>query len=115
MVVPPWFRWLIMNSDLKNASVTGDGQSVVRRGRVGEVDRFTLYMSTLLADTTDGSNTVTNIMAGHRDAITFAAQLVKNESLPSPEEFGREYRGLQVWGSLVAKPEALCWLYAYKG
>lgn len=115
VVLPAWARWLIMNSDLKNASLTGDAQSLIRRGRIGEVDRLTIYMSNLLSTTTDGADTVTNIIAGHKDAVTFASQMVKNEVVPASRTFGREYRGLQVYGYKVVKPEALVHLYALKG
>lgn len=115
VVLPAWARWLIMNSDLKNASLTGDAQSLIRRGRIGEVDRLTIYMSNLLSTTVDGADTVTNIIAGHKDAVTFASQMVKNEVVPASRTFGREYRGLQVYGYKVVKPEALVHLYALKG
>ena len=114
-VVPAWFRYLIMNSDIKNANLTGDTVSIIRNGRIGDVDRLTLFGSNLLSTVADGGNDVTNIIAGQMDAITFAAQLVKNESLPAPRTFGREYRGLHVYGYEVVKPEGLVHLYARKG
>lgn len=112
VVLPAWARWLIMNSDLKNASLTGDGNSIIRRGRVGEVDRLTIYASNLLSSGTDAGTT--NIIAGHTDAITFASQMVKNEVIPASRTFGKEYRGLQVYGFKTVKPEALVHLYAKK-
>jgi len=115
IVVPAWFRYLIMNSDLKNASITGDGTSIVRNGRVGDVDRLTLFMSNLLSVVTDGTDRVTNIIACQMDAITYAAQLVKNETLRAADTFGREYRGLNVYGYKAVKPQGLVWLYAMKG
>jgi hypothetical protein len=115
IVLPAWFRYLVMNSDLKNASITGDGTSIVRNGRVGQVDRLTLFMSNLLSVGTDGVNRVTHIIASQQDAITYAAQLVKNETLRASDTFGREYRGLQVYGYKAVKPQGLVHLYAMKG
>jgi len=115
LVVPAWFRYMIMNSDLTNASITGDDKSPIRNGRVGEIDNITLYMSNLLATTTDGSNTVTNMIGCQYDALSFASQLVKNETLRASRKFGREYRGLQVYGYKVVKDEGMVHLYAYKG
>ena len=115
ITVPAWFRYLIMNSDIKNASIMGDAQSIVRNGRVGEVDRLTLFMSNLLSVVLDGTTNVTNIIANQKDAITYAAQLVKNENLRASKKFGWEYRGLKVYGYKVVKPEGLVHLYAYKG
>ena len=114
IVLPAWFRYLIMNSDLKNASITGDGQSIVRNGRVGQVDRLTLYMSNLLSVVTD-THSCTHIIAAQSDAISFAAQMVKNETLRASDTFGREYRGLKVYGYKVVKAQGLVHLYAYKG
>jgi len=109
-VIPAWMRWMIMNSDLKNANLTGDGQSIIRRGRIGEVDRLTLYSSNLLARNV--ADAATHIIAGHKDGITFASQMVKNEVVPASRTFGKEYRGLQVYGFKTVKPEALVHLYA---
>lgn len=114
MVLPAWMRFLILNSDLKNASITGDGTSIVRNGRVGEVDRLTLYMSNLLSVVTDSTHKCTHVIAGQKDAITFAAQMVKNENLRCSDTFGWEYRGLHVYGYKVVKSEGLVHVFVYK-
>ena len=38
----------IKMSELRDASLTGDGTSILRNGRLGMVDRFTIYVSNLL-------------------------------------------------------------------
>jgi len=45
LVIPAKMAGLIKKSELKDASLTGDSQSIVRNGRLGMVDRFTLYVS----------------------------------------------------------------------
>lgn len=115
LVAPPWLCNLIKKSDLKDASLSGDGTSMLRNGRVGMIDRFTIYMSNLLTSVTDGDNTPTNMLFGHKSAITFAAQLTESEGpIRHPDYFGNFYRGLQVYGYEVIKPEALGNFYAYK-
>lgn len=114
VVFPPAFCGLIKKSDLKDASLAGDATSILRNGRVGMIDRFTIYASNLLTTTADGGNTVFNSIFGQMTALTFASQLVKNENLTNPSGFGTLFRGLQVYGWKVVKPEALGWLYAYK-
>lgn len=114
-LIPAWARTLLMKSDLKNASVTGDGTSVMRNGRLGEIDRFTLYSSNLLSTATDGGNTVTNFIFGHKSALTYAAQLTNLETLRAESTFGTIMRGLMVCGWKVVKPEGLGHLYARKG
>jgi len=116
MVIPPWMAGLIKKGDLKDASLAGDGTSIMRNGRLGMIDRFTLYVSNLLTETADGSaKDTTHILFGHPSAITFASQLTENESLPNPFGFGRLFRGLQIFGFKVVKPEALGVLYAHNG
>jgi hypothetical protein len=117
MVIPAWLAALIKTSDLKDASISGDNMSPLRNGRLGMVDRFTLYVSNLLPTATgatreagdSGAGTVkgTYVYAGTNDAITFASQVTKVESLRSQTTFGNLVRGLNVYGYKVIKPEAL--------
>lgn len=114
-VLPSWAANLLKKSDLKDASLTGDGKSTLRNGRLGMIDNFTLYVSNNLTPVTDGSNSCYNIMAGTKHALTFANQMTKMESLRNPNDFGDIIRGLQVYGYSVVKPQALAVLYGYKG
>jgi hypothetical protein len=113
VVLPPAAVGMIKKSDLKDASLAGDGTSILRNGRVGMIDRFTIYSSNQLATTVDGTDIVHNIIFGHKSAISFASQLTENEGpMKNPDYFGDYYRGLQVFGFKVLKPEALGHLYA---
>lgn len=112
LVVPAWLSGMIKRSDLKDASLTGDSTTPLRNGRLGMIDRFTLYSSNLLARPAD-TNNPTRILAGHPSGLTFASQLVKTESLRAESTFGTLVRGLQVYGYEVVKPDALSELYAY--
>ncbi len=102
LVLPPWICGLIKKSDLKDASLAGDGTSILRNGRMGMIDRFTLYASNNLA--TAGG--ITQCMAGTKDFASFASQFIKHESLTLEKHFGTGHRGLQVYGYKVTKPEA---------
>jgi len=111
IIMPAWACGLIKKSDLKDASLSGDATSIMRNGMLGMIDRFTIYNSNLLA----GSASVgTYILFGHKDATSFATQLVENKVLDNPNGFGMLHRGLQVYGYSVTKPEALGTLYAKK-
>jgi hypothetical protein len=48
IVLPAWAATLIKQSELREAYLSGDGTSMLRNGRIGMVDRFTLYTSNLL-------------------------------------------------------------------
>lgn len=114
MVVPAWMAALIKKSDLKDASLTGDGESIARNGRLGMIDRFTLYVSNQVPTSAD-SGTKYNVLFGTKAAITFASQFTKMETLRSTATFGNIVRGLNVFGYKVIKDTALGVLYCIKG
>jgi len=113
LVAPPAMIKLLKASDLKDASLTGDGNSVLRNGRIGMVDRFTIYSSNLMPRPTDGSFNPTYAIAGVKMGLTFAMQVTKVESLRAESTFGNLMRGLNVFGLKVVKGEALAPLYCY--
>jgi hypothetical protein len=114
MVLPSWACGLIKLSDLKDASMTGDGQSILRNGRIGMIDRFEIFRSNNLSTVTDTVK-VTNAIFGHKVAIAFASQMIKQEMLKNPDDFGELIRALQVYGYKVVKPEALGHGYIKQG
>jgi hypothetical protein len=107
LVLPAKAVALIKKSELKDASLAGDGTSIMRNGRVGMVDRFTIYMSHNLLNDTNGIQGGFNIIAGHKMGFTFASQMTEMETLRAQTTFGDIVRGLQVYGYKTVKPEAL--------
>ncbi len=105
IVLPPLFCGMIKKSDLKDASLAGDGTSIMRNGRLGMIDRFMIYVSNSIATAVSG--TEHNIIFGHPTAITFASQFTKNETIKNPDDFGDLMRGLQVYGYKVIKSAGL--------
>jgi hypothetical protein len=103
VVLPPIFCGMIKKSDLKDASLTGDGTSVMRNGIIGMIDATMIHKSRNI-NVSSGEH---DVIFGHPCATTFASQLVKNETLKNPKSFGDLIRGLQVYGYEVIKPEAL--------
>jgi hypothetical protein len=114
IVFPPQFCGLVKKSDLKDASLAGDGTSIMRNGRMGMIDRFEIYRSNQLATTTDTGNTITNVIFGHPAAVSFASQLTENRYIDNPDDFGKIMEGLQVYGWKTVKSEAIGHLYARK-
>ncbi|RKZ03058.1 hypothetical protein DRQ25_18070, partial [Candidatus Fermentibacteria bacterium] len=95
---------------LVGANTMGDGTSILRNGKIGTIDRFTIYSSNQLPVETVAGTTAeiqTTIYAGVPSACAFASQIVKNETLPNPDSFGELMRGLQVYGYSTIKPEGL--------
>lgn len=132
LVIDPATRALLFQSDLAKAYATGDATSPVRNGKVGQIDRFTIYVSNQLpkgaagtatpwtsGDGSETSVTTTGtvakrraIIAGHKSAITFASQFTKTETVRNPNDFGDFIRTLNVYGFKVIKPESLALLVA---
>jgi hypothetical protein len=117
LVLPPWMCARIKMSELRDASLSGDQTSILRNGRVGMIDRFTIYMSNLLPAGVGGGLAAgeTAIFAGHNAATTFASQLNKVETIKSERTFGQIMRGLQVYGCDVIKDTAIAQAIVAKG
>ena len=115
LIIPPWAAGDIKKSDLRNASISGDGSSLLRNGRLGMIDRFTLYSSNLLPTAVEGSATAFRIFAGHPHGLTFASQITKMETIRSERSFSNLMRGLQVYGFKVLDGTAVAELYAVRG
>jgi len=103
LVIPAKMAGLIKQSDLKDASITGDGNTPLRNGRLGMIDRFTVYVSHNLVK----SGSEFSVLGGHSMGLTFASQMTNMETIRSETTFGNIIRGLQVYGYKVVKPEAL--------
>lgn len=117
LVIHPYFRNMLMASPLAQAYVTGDSTSILRNGKIGTIDRFSIYVSNLLpvapagqdffGNTVGGTLKRTAIYAGSKQAITFASQIAKVEALQNPNDFGNLVRGLNVYGYQTILPQAL--------
>jgi len=126
LVIDPYTRTLLMQSNLAQAQFMGDSTSIVRNGLIGKIDRFNVYVSNQLPAATagngyppgfGGSASVVGgalkrraIFAGHKSAISFASQMTKTETLRNPNDFGDLVRGLQVFGLQVVKGSAMAFL-----
>jgi len=121
LVIHPYMRYMLMQSPLAQAYVTGDDKSILRNGKIGVIDRFTIYVSNLLPTQSAGFNLAgvatggnlraTAIYAGSKTAVTFASQIAKVEALQNPNDFGSLVRGLNVYGYSTILPQALAMAY----
>lgn len=114
LVLPYWVSAMLKSSDLKAAYLTGDQTSPMRNGRIGMIDRFTVYSSNLLAKYTDTGHTCYDMFAGVAKATTFATQLTKTETLRAESTFGNIMRGLQVYGFKTLYGNLISRGYVYK-
>lgn len=125
LVISPFDRHLLMQSNIAQAYFTGDSQSTIRSGKIGMLDRFTVYVSNLLPKGAAGKALVAGLtdpatggavasakarrvmVAGTKAAMSFAMTVNKTEPLRNQTDFGDIVRGLAVYGRKVVKPEAL--------
>jgi hypothetical protein len=118
LVITPQERQLLMMSNLAQAQFMGDPKSILRNGKIGTIDRFSVYLSNQLPradaakawdNTTASADAVKRhlIFAGHKTGISFASQITKMETLQNPNDFGHLVRGLQVWGNQVTQGQCL--------
>jgi hypothetical protein len=126
LLIDPFTRSLLMQSNLAQAQFMGDNTSMVRNGLIGAIDRFKVYVTNQLPKAVAGANTpwvsgdgsessITStsglkrriILAGQKSAITFASQVTKMETIRNPNDFGDYVRSLNVYGYKVVKGEGL--------
>lgn len=115
--VPNTGRWLAASPEffealsrevgkLVEVQVTGDSKSLIRDKGVLDmpIHGFTMFQ-TNNAPTNASGNPI--LLAGHVSSTATATQLIENQVLPNPNDFGYIYRGLHVYGRKVLRPKAL--------
>ncbi len=113
-VMPRVLAMLLKTSDIKDASMMGDGTSALRSGRLGRLLNFTLFASNLLPSATDGTTGQRCFypLFGHKYGLTFASQFVETNYIDNPETtFGKFIKSLHVFGRKVIKPSAIGFAY----
>lgn len=104
MVLPPWMVSRIKRSDLKDASLAGDSVSILRNGKVGMIDRTTIYQSRSLLTQNSPSTAATYVIFGHSAGLTFASQITELRMIDNPSDFGYLVQGLMVYGFEAVEP-----------
>lgn len=125
VIISPFDRHLLLQTNIAATFFSGDSTTMQRTGKVGMLDRMTVYVSPLLPRAEAGknyvkANTATSegaslsdakdrrlIVAGTKHAMSFAASIEKTEPMRDPTDFGDLVRGLSIYGRKVIKPEAL--------
>lgn len=95
---------LLQSPDFIHATNAGD--RVLREGSIGSIAGLDVLVSTNLP-TTGGK---VNIMAGINEAIAYAGNISKIETMRDDKYFGDNVRGLYVYGMKVVLPKALAGL-----
>ena len=104
-----------MKSDIKNASFSADGGHSLTNGRVSDdlIRGFNIFRTNNYTSVVDGAFSAFHILFGHIDAITYAKQIEKTETLRSQDTFADLVRSLCVYGFKTIQPKSLGDFYAY--
>nr|DAT14470.1 MAG TPA: Major capsid protein [Caudoviricetes sp.] len=106
--VRPWVvinptieSYLLQSSEFIGAHNVAD--ETLREGAIGRIAGMDVLVSTNLTDVAGKYY----VLAGTNEAITFASQLSKIESLRDKDSFSDLVRGLYLYGAKVVQPKAL--------
>lgn len=117
-VIPPWAEGYLLKDARFVGYGTGFNAGLLQNGfpgenitqpagapaPIGRAAGFDLYKSNQVPQT---SATKYKIIAGHRMAWSFAAQITKVEGYRPPLRFADALKGLTVYGAKVVRPNAL--------
>ena len=103
--------WVVINPNIESyllqspefISAYKVSDETLREGAIGRIAGMDVLVSTNLSDV-DGKYYV---LAGTNEAITFASQLAKIESLRDKDSFSDLVRGLYLYGAKTVQPKAL--------
>ena len=95
------------SSKLMDASVTGDGKTDLRNGKVhdGKIAGFTCYMTNNLP--ASSTSNYYKVLSGHMSGVATANHIAKTELVRDPDSFADVVRGLHVFGRKVLRTKAL--------
>lgn len=93
--------YLLQSSEFIGAHNVAD--QTLRDGAIGRIAGMDVLVSTNLTDT----DSKYYILAGTNEAITFASQLAKIETLRDKDSFSDLVRGLYLYGAKTVQPKAL--------
>lgn len=106
--IKPWVvinpaveSYLLQSPEFINAYKVAD--ETLREGAIGRIAGMDVLVSTNLTDVDDKYY----VLAGTNEAITFASQLAKIESLRDKDSFSDLVRGLYLYGAKTVQPKAL--------
>lgn len=103
--------WVVINPNIEAyllqspefISAHNVADTTLREGSIGRIAGMDVLVSTNLTEVDDKYY----VLAGTNDAITFASQLAKIESLRDKDSFSDLVRGLYLYGAKTVQPKAL--------
>ena len=110
-IVPPWLIGLLQKDVRFTNYGTGPNRETLLNGNIGRAAGFDIKESNNLSGATAGtlavSGGVYTILAGVKDAATFAEQIDKLEAFKPEDGFNEAMKGLHMYGAKTTRPYAL--------
>jgi hypothetical protein len=106
IIVPVWGALRIQTGELKNAYVSGDSTSLLRKNvkAMGNIAGFDVYVSNLIHVDTLESAKLFNCLFGDRKGITFAEQVSLTEIKDNPYDHGKLHSSLMIYDWYPIQP-----------
>ena len=103
--------WVVVHPDVEEllllcsqfVSASNLGSTTITTGSIGKIAGLEVFVSSNVGKETSGYT----ILAGTKDAITYASQIKKIETLREQSSFDYIVRGLYTFGALAINPDAL--------
>jgi len=110
-VVPPWFIGMLQKDVRFTNYGTGPNRETLQNGKIGKAAGFEISESNNLSGATSGTLAVAGgvytILAGVKEASTYANQVDKIEAFRPHDGFLDAVKGLHCYGAKVTRPFAL--------
>ena len=110
-IVPPWLYGLLQKDVRFTNYGTSENRKTLENGNIGRAAGFEIKESNNLSGATSGTLAVAGgvytVLAGVKDAATFAEQLNSIEAFKPQDGFNDAVKGLHLYGAKVTRPYAL--------
>ncbi len=100
---------LLLSSEFTSAANLGD--KTLSGGAIGKIAGLDVFVSSNVGKNADGYT----VLAGTKEAITYASQIKKIETLRAQSSFDSIVRGLYTFGALAINPDAMAVIKATVG
>lgn len=115
-ITPKKQGWVVIHPDVEELLLLSDeftsslnvGDTTLTSGSIGRIAGLDVFVSNNVGKNASGYV----ILAGTKDAITYASQIKKIETLRAPSSFDSIVRGLYTYGGLTLNPSALAVILA---
>lgn len=111
IVIPPWTHQKLLLAEVGGISATAVPKIATGEVIPGYVGQALGFSEIRVSNNVSTNSTQYRVMAGNRQAISYAGQVSKIKPVERESYFDEGVKGLYVYGGKVVRPEALCTAY----